>query len=120
VPESSITCGFEEALSIIVTVPVFVPSDLGVKLTLIVQPLAEAMVLLQVDLMSNCPAIFIEDIFSSVLPVFLSVTPCSALLVHTDCFLKTRGVVGEKATTPEFSRTIPTLPSWSQTVTSGR
>jgi hypothetical protein len=37
VPESSITCGFDDALSLIVTVPDFAPCDFGEKVTLMEQ-----------------------------------------------------------------------------------
>jgi hypothetical protein len=36
VPESSITIGFDDALSLIVTVPGYAPFDFGHKVTLIV------------------------------------------------------------------------------------
>lgn len=51
VPESSITCGFDDALSLIVTLPDFAPLDFGEKVTLIVQLALAATLEPQVDVM---------------------------------------------------------------------
>jgi hypothetical protein len=69
VPESSITCGLEDALSLIVTVPDFAPCVFGEKVTLMVQFAPGAMLFWHVDVMPNCAEAFIEEIFNSVVPV---------------------------------------------------
>lgn len=53
VPESSITCGLEDALSLMVTVPDFGPCDCGEKVTLIAQLLPAGTPLPHVELMPN-------------------------------------------------------------------
>jgi hypothetical protein len=98
------TWGFDDALSLIVTVPDFSPFDLGEKVTLMVQLSAGATADPQVEFMPNWPVVFIEEIFSSVLPVLVRVTIWGWLVVPADCFLNTSGVVGEKTTTPVFNK----------------
>ena len=58
----------------------------------------------QVEVTANSALVLIEAIFNSAL--FVSVTVCGGLVVPTACFLKFRGVVGEKATTPVLSSTV--------------
>ena len=99
------TCGFEDALSRIVTVPCFIPCVCGEKVTLMLQFAPEGTVEPQVEVMPNWPVIFMEEIFSGVAPVLVRVTVCGRLVVPCCCLLKFRGAVGEKATTPVFSRT---------------
>ena len=72
----------------------------------------------QVEVMANCPAALIEEIFSALAPVLVSVTFSGALVVPTACFLKFNGVVGERLTTPVFSSTITSLCWWSGTAMS--
>ena len=104
-PESSITCGLEDALSMIETVPDLGPCVFGEKVTLILQLAPAATLMWQVEVMANWPAAFIEEMFSAVLPVFVSVTVCGALVVPVACFLKFSGVVGKKLTAPVLSNT---------------
>ena len=68
VPESSITCGLEEALSTIKTVPDFGPCVFGEKATLILQLAPAATLLRQVEVMANWPATLIDAMLSAVLP----------------------------------------------------
>ena len=103
VPDSSITCGFDDALSIIVIVPVFAPFWVGENVTLTVQFAPAATLAPQVEVIPNSALAFIDAILSAVLPVLVSVTVCGELVVPTVCFLKFSGVVGEKATTPVLS-----------------
>jgi hypothetical protein len=106
VPDSSITCGFDDALSFIVTVPDFTPADVGENVTLMTQFAPAATLDPQVEVIPNWPAAFIAEIFSAVLPLLVSFTVCGALVVPVFCFLKTSGVVGEKTTAPVLSRVI--------------
>ena len=110
IPESSITCGLEEALSTIETVPDFGPCVFGEKATLILQLAPAATLLRQVEVMANWPATFMEEMFSAVLPVFVSVTLCGALVLPAACFLKFSGLMGENLTTPVLSRIMTELP----------
>jgi hypothetical protein len=70
----------------------------------------------QVELMPNCAEAFIDEIFSFVVPVFVSVTVCAALVVPTACFPKFSGVVGEKATMPVL-RSVITASLTTSTIT---
>src|SRR5579864_5149691 len=99
-PESSMTCGLDDALSLIVTVPDFVPFDFGEKVTLIVQFAPAATLDAHVVVIPNWPAAFIVEMVNTVLPVLVRVTDCGTLVVPTVCLLKLSGVVGEKLTTP--------------------
>jgi hypothetical protein len=76
------TCGFDDALSLMVTVPDVAPFDFGEKVTLMVQLAPEAMPLPQVEVMPNCPATFIEEIFISDLPLLVIVTSFGGLVVR--------------------------------------
>jgi hypothetical protein len=100
-------------------VPDFEPRDSGEKVTLIVQCAPAATPVPQVEVDANWPVVFMVEIFSSVLPVLVSVTDCAALLVPIFCCLKFSGVVGYRLTTPVLSRTNCCDPSWSVTVMSG-
>jgi len=105
VPESSITCGLEDALSMIETVPDFGPCVFGEKVTLILQLAPAATLFPQVEVTANWPATLIDAMLSAVLPVFVSVTFCGALVVPVACLLKLSGVVGKKLAAPVLSRT---------------
>src|ERR1700730_18002771 len=119
VPRSSITCGFDEALSMIEIVPCFAPFCVGEKVALIVQVPAGATLVLQVEVRLNSGLAFIEAILSALAPAFVRVTVCGGLVVPMACFLKFSGVVGEKLTTPVLSRGIMLPPTESRTKRSG-
>jgi hypothetical protein len=71
VPDSSIAIGFDDALSLMVTVPDFAPCDFGEKVMLMVQFAPAVMALPQLEVMPNWPETFIDEIFNSVLPVLV-------------------------------------------------
>jgi len=103
VPDSSITCGLVEALSMIESVPCCKPFCVGENVALIVHFAPAARVAPHVDVMPNSELAFMEAIFRAVAPVLVRLTVCGALVVPTRCFLKFSGVVGEKLTTPVLS-----------------
>lgn len=100
------TIGFDDALSLMVTVPDFAPVEVGEKVTLIVQLAPAATPVPQVDVIPNWLLAFMEEIFSSVVPVLVSLTMSGVLLVPCFCVLKFSGVVGERLTAPVLSSTI--------------
>ena len=81
-------------------VPCAAPCFVGEKVALIVHFAPAATLLPQVEVMANSALAFVEEIFSAVPPVLVSVTLCALLVVPTVCFSKFNGVVGEKLTTP--------------------
>src|SRR5579871_1437087 len=100
------TCGFDEALSMIVTVPWAVPFCVGEKVTLTVQFAPAATVVPQVEVTANSALAFMDAIRSAMVPVLVRVTFCGLLVVPTGCFWKFSGVVGEKLTTPVLSSVV--------------
>src|SRR5579862_5126214 len=103
------TCGFDEALSMMVIVPCLAPFCVGENVTLIVHFAPAATFAPQLEVTANSALAFIDAIFSAVVPVFVRVTVCGALVVPTACFWKFSIVVGEKLTTPVFSITYTSL-----------
>ena len=119
VPSSSITCGFEEALSMMEMVPCCAPCFVGENFALIVQFAPGATLWPQVDFMTNWALAFIDCIFNSVMPVLVRVTVCAVLVVPTVWLPKFGGVVGEKLTVPVLSSVMTLRPSESTTARSG-
>ncbi len=83
VPSSSITCGFDDALSMMLIVPCAAPFLAGENVALIVQFAPGATLAPQVEVTANSALAFMDLIFSSVLPVLVSVTICALLVVPT-------------------------------------
>src|SRR5579872_320662 len=87
VPLSARFCGLSGALSVKVTLALFVPVAPGVKVTLMVQDAPLLSVLGQLLVCAKSPAFVplraILLIFKGALPLFLSVTVCGALVVPT-------------------------------------
>ena len=94
------------ALSMIEIAPCFVTFCVGENVTLIEHFAPAATLAPHVDVTPNSLLAFIDAILSALLPVFVRLTVCGGLMVPTACFLKFSGVVGEKLTTPVFSRTV--------------
>jgi hypothetical protein len=78
----------------------------GENVTLIVHFAPAATLVPQVEVTANSELAFIDAILSALPPVFVRLTVCAGLVVPTACFLKFSGVVGDKLTTPVFSRTL--------------
>ncbi len=94
----------------IVTVPDLAPCDVGEKVTLIVQVAPGIRFARQVEVMPNSWDAFMDESFNSALPPFVSLTVCGALVEPTACFLKFRGVIGEKTTTPVLRMVFTAFP----------
>jgi len=85
-PLSEAICGLFEALSTTVSVPVRVPSAVGVKLTMIVQPLSFGRVCGAVGQLLVCaksPVIVMDETASGTPCRFLKAMFCPALVVLT-------------------------------------
>src|ERR1017187_2374932 len=120
VPNSSTTCGFEDALSLMVTAPVLVPCTRGVKVAVIVQLPPGATLPWQVVFALNwLPLKLTDEIVNGDVPLFVSVAIIGALVVPISCVGKVTGVVGEKLTAPVLSRTITSLVPESGVIMSG-
>src|SRR5579871_1531382 len=100
------TWGLVEALSTMEIVPWTVPFFVGEKVALIVHVAPAATEEPQVEVTANSALALTEAILNAVVPVLVSLTVCGLLVVPTACFLKFSGVVGEKLTTPVFSRVV--------------
>jgi hypothetical protein len=87
-PESAMTCGLVEALSLRVIVPDFAPAVCGENVTLMVHFAPGSTLAWQVEVMPNWPPTFTEEILSADLPVLVRVTVCGGLVVPCFCFLK--------------------------------
>src|SRR5580700_11511397 len=83
VPSSSMTCGLVEALSIISTVPCFVPCFVGENRTLIVQLEPDATLAPHVDRTPNSGLAFIDLISRGLPPVLVRVTVRALLVAPT-------------------------------------
>ena len=83
VPSSSITCGFEEALSMMLIVPSAAAFFVGEKVALIVQFAPAATVEPQLEVRPNSALAFMDLTFSSALPVLVSVMICALLVLPT-------------------------------------
>ena len=83
VPESSITCGLVEALSMMVIVPCAGPFFVGENVALMAQFAPAATVAPQFEVMPNSSLAFIDLIVSAVEPQFVSVTVSGELFVPT-------------------------------------
>src|SRR5579872_681212 len=109
-PASSTTWGLEEALSVMVIVPLFPPLDCGRKSVLTLQlPPGETLPAQVVLLLLNrnwAPCTEMEEIDSAPVPVLVRVTLCGELVVPTNCAGKVTGLVGEKLTAPVLSRIV--------------
>ena len=78
-------CGFDEALSMIVTVPCAAPFLVGENVTLIVHFAVGATLVPQVEVTPNWALAFIDAIFNAAVPVLVSVTVSGELVVPTVC-----------------------------------
>ena len=97
VPESSITCGLDDALPSMVTVPDFAPCVVGEKVTLMLQVLPAATLPPHVEVISNWPVAFIAEIFSAVLPVLVSlIRPAACAGCANRLLVKVQRRVGSK------------------------
>jgi hypothetical protein len=94
VPLSATVCGEPMILSEIVTVPVRLPTAVGLKVTEIVQPAPAAMLAPQVLVSEKSPEAPIKLKFKAAEPGLLIATVCAALAVPSVCDAKVR-VVGE-------------------------
>ena len=74
VPVSATVCGLPNALSVIESVPVAVPTAVGANTTLIVQLAPMARPDPHVFVWVNAPFVVTLDIVSTAVPVFVSVT----------------------------------------------
>ena len=81
VPVSAIDCGLPTALSVIITLPVRVPTAVGVKVTEIVHLAPAITALPQVLVSLKSPLAAILEMFRVAVPVFVSVTTLAALVV---------------------------------------
>lgn len=118
-PSNSTTCGLDEALSLIVTVPESGPCACGVNLAVIVQSApAERFPLHVVSPSKGEPLKVTEEILSEDVPLLVRVALIGALVVSRSWVGKVKGVVGEKRATPVFRRTYSRSPPWSATVIS--
>ena len=80
-PLSSMTCGLDEALSRMETVPDFASFDSGVKVTLMLQLAPGATLVPQVELTSNWLLAIMEEMVSDVCPLLVSLTVSGWLVV---------------------------------------
>lgn len=95
VPVSATVCGLVTELSAIDNVPTTCPEAEGENVTLIVQFELAASDVPQLSVSAKAARLdLMLEIVSAVLPVFVSVTVCAALLVFTICPLKVR-LLGE-------------------------
>lgn len=117
-PLSAMTWGLVEALSLICTVPDFCPVLVGEKVTLMVQVAFAAKFVPQVEVLRNCPFVFIEAIVRADLPLLVMVTVWGRLVVPTFCFPKRTCLIGKKETCPVLSGVYSLLPLKSAVTTS--
>jgi hypothetical protein len=103
VPKSSITCGFDEALSMISIAPRLVPCFAGENHALMVQFAPDATLAAHDDFTTKSGLALIDKISNGFVPVFVSVTVRAVLVVPAACVPKPRGVEGEKVTAPVLS-----------------
>ena len=75
------TCGLPGALSVMLTVPVRVPVCVGVKVTLMMQLAPLASELPQVLVWAKSPLATMLVTLKDVVPAFVNVTLCAALVV---------------------------------------
>ena len=86
VPDSIMTCGFEEALSRMEMVPDFTPELVGEKVTLMTHLPRGATLWPQVlELRLNWSVTFMEEMASVVPPLLVRVTVSGLLVVPTRC-----------------------------------
>jgi hypothetical protein len=78
------TCGLEDALSLISTVPDTSPAPFGENVTLMVQLALAATLLPQVEVAPNSPVVLMDEMVSLVFPSLVSVTSCGGLVMP--CF----------------------------------
>jgi hypothetical protein len=105
------TCGFEDAVSRIVTVPFLFPIASGLKATLMAQLAPGATLVLHVVPLFrlNCPCTEMDEIDNVLAPLFVRITACGLLVVLRSCGENLTGVIGEKPTTPVLRRTLTWL-----------
>src|ERR1700685_3379981 len=99
------TCGLEEALSLISTVPDISPVPLGENVMLILQPALAATPLPQVEVAPNSPVVLIEVMERDALPSLVRVTIWGGLVVPCFWFVKLSAEIGENLAAPVLSRT---------------
>jgi hypothetical protein len=98
VPFNATTCGLPNALSVTVTDPVREPMPVGEKVTESEQLAAAASDAPQVFVSPKSPLALIEAIVNELVPLFISVTGCAALIVPTTCELNCK-LPGESVAT---------------------
>ncbi len=101
VPVSLTTCGLVAALSVMVRAPVIDATELGAKLTLIVQLLDAASDVEQLLVWVKSPLVVIEPMESGPEPEFFRVTALEALVVPTAVLANVRLVGLTVAVPPE-------------------
>jgi hypothetical protein len=83
-PVNSTTCGFDEALSGIVTSPPTLPTAVGLKVTWIAHSAPGATLAPQLLVSRNGPLVFMDETVKAVVPVLVRVTVCGALAAPTN------------------------------------
>ena len=96
-PKSTAVCGFPEALSVIVRVPICEPTALGVKLICTMQLAPGATLAAQPLAAAKSPLAVTDDMLRVLPPEFVSVIVCGALVVPT-CWLENERLVGDSVT----------------------
>ena len=94
VPESVTKCGLADELSVTVRVPLRAPTPAGEKVTEIAQLDAAATIEPQLFVYPKSPVMLIEPMATALLPLFVSVTFCPALIVPRTCEANVR-LLGE-------------------------
>jgi hypothetical protein len=102
-PESSMYCGFDDALSTIVIPPRSCPGFEGVKVTSTLQTAPASRVPLHMSVARKGPVTLIQLNEIDLLPVFLRFTIFGLLVVLTGWAPKAKGEQGENSKTPVFS-----------------
>lgn len=87
VPVRVTLCGLPDAPSVMVNIPVRLPPDVGVKVTVIWQLAATASDAPQVLVSAKSPEAEICVMFNTAVPVLLKVTLCDVLVVPATCAL---------------------------------
>ena len=107
VPVSGTVRGLPLALSVIVMVPVRTPVAVGVNVTLIVQVIPAGTDAPHVFVSAKSPEPVIETIFSTRLPLFLSVIVLAGELVVVTSWLPKSKLVGVRTATGAFAVPVP-------------
>ena len=83
-PDSETSCGLSVALSTRTSVPILLPTTVGVNVTVIVQLVAPTKLPPQLLLAPKSPLGLIEDMTSVPLPVVVRVMDCPEVVPPTD------------------------------------